>query len=163
MSNSLEYRYGGARALVELHEQHLREFLPVWREASGGECPLPESLDPDYASWDHILRHTLGCAAGYMRWMCEVLGLPDPGLAPAPALDRIAAEADGYLEHLLMGWRAPLAGVEEEAFYRPAYESRWGVPYCIDAMLEHAVLHPMRHTHQMRRWLAQAGGPGARA
>jgi len=33
--------------------------------------------------------------------------------------------------------------------------SRWGVSYSVDAMLEHAVMHPMRHAFQIEGWLAE--------
>jgi hypothetical protein len=37
------------------------------------------------------------------------------------------------------------------------FPSRWNVHYCIDAMLEHAVMHPIRHTFQLQELLAKAG------
>jgi hypothetical protein len=36
-----------------------------------------------------------------------------------------------------------------EEFSKPVYSSRWGVNYCVDAMLEHAVMHPERHRFQL--------------
>lgn len=143
------YEYGGARATVLLHERHLREFLATWRRAKAAGVSLPATDDPNYVSLEMLLRHVLGAAGGYMIWMCDVLGLPEPGIRPRPEVDTIEAEADAYLEHVLEGWRDPLRGVAPEAFDRPVYESRWGVDYCIDAMLEHAVMHPIRHSRQL--------------
>jgi len=40
------------------------------------------------------------------------------------------------------------------AFDRPEHESRWGVKDYVDAMLEHAVMHPIRHAFQLEGWLA---------
>ena len=34
--------------------------------------------------------------------------------------------------------------------FNETYASAWGVDYCIDAMLEHAVMHPLRHTAQLK-------------
>jgi hypothetical protein len=31
--------------------------------------------------------------------------------------------------------------------------SRWGEPYTVEQMLEHAVVHPMRHRFQLQRIL----------
>ena len=31
------------------------------------------------------------------------------------------------------------------------YTSRWGEPYTVEQMLEHAVVHPMRHRIQLER------------
>ncbi len=148
------YQYQGARALVLLHEEQMRDFLTAWREAAATQLALPATADPDYASLETLLRHVLACARGYMVWCCASLGLPEPGIPEAPPVARIAAEADGYLEQVLAGWRAPLVEVDEERFGEE-YKSRWNVTYCIDAMLEHAVTHPMRHAFQLRRLLAE--------
>lgn len=145
------YVHAGARALVALHDRHLRAFVATWREAQRAGLALPQTDDPSYASLDALLRHVLGAARGYMTWTCEQLGLPDPGIDPTPGEDQLAGALDGYLEHLLDRWRAPLVGVTEEQADRGTYPSRWGTDYCIDAMLEHAVMHPIRHGYQLER------------
>ena len=142
------YRDRGARALVLLQDAALREFVATWREAKARNLSLPAVEDPDYQSLDALLRHLLRAARGYMVWMCEQLGLPDPGIEPVP--DDVAADPEAYMDHVLERWRTPLAGVEEKAFHEKLYRSRWGVEYCIDAMMEHAAIHPMRHTLQLR-------------
>lgn len=44
--------------------------------------------------------------------------------------------------------------VEEETFYYPEYPSNGGThPHCIDIMLQHAVMHPIRHDFQLRELL----------
>ena len=151
-----EYQYRGARALVLLHERKLQRFYETWLDARENGVKLPETKDPDYASLDTLLRHVLRAARGYMTWMCEKLELPDPGIEPTPEVDRIAGEAELYLEHLLEKWRAPLAEVPEERFLNATYLSRWNTQYCIDSMLEHAVVHPMRHRFQLKELLASA-------
>ncbi len=145
------YASRGARALVLLHDQALTEFVSVWRDAERAAIVLPETDDPDYASMHALLAHVLGAASGYMRWCCEMLELPEPDLPPRPSPDTVADETDALLAHTLAGWRAPLAGVADERLHRPEFVSRWGVRYCVDAMLEHAVMHPLRHSFQLRQ------------
>ena len=99
-------------------------------------------------------------ARGYMTWMCGVLELPDPGIRPTPEADVIEAEADAYVAQLLEHWRTPLAGINEEKFFRPEYTSRWKVSYCIDAMLEHAVMHPILHRFQLLELMGEADQAG---
>ena len=36
--------------------------------------------------------------------------------------------------------------------------SRWKVTYCIDGMLEHAVMHPIRHRVQLEALLGRGRG-----
>ncbi|MFG0315939.1 MAG: hypothetical protein ACF8XB_01605 [Planctomycetota bacterium JB042] len=147
------YRHAGARALVLLHERELRAFVDRWRAARAVDLTLPASDDPNYASLDHLLAHVLRCARSYLTWSCEQLGLDDPGVRPEPPAASIAAEADAYLEHVLERWRTPLKDLTEEASEHPEYPSLWGPRYCIDAMLEHAVMHPIRHRFQLESLL----------
>lgn len=154
MSELQDYRYRGARALVLLHEQSLQDFVAVWRKAKAAAVELPPSPEPAYASLDALLWHVLYCARSYMVWICGHLELPDPEIRAAPEANLAEAEVDRYLEHLFERWRLPLAGVEERRFHRPEHTSKWGVLYCVDAMLEHAVMHPIRHRFQLLELLA---------
>jgi hypothetical protein len=133
----------------------MQEFLRVWQQAKATEIALPQTDDPNYVSLDMLLRHVLRAARNYMVWMCKNLALPDPEINSAPALDVIEAEAESYLAHLIHQWRLPLAEVEEELFHRPEYPSSWGTKYCIDAMLEHAVMHPILHRVQLEELLEE--------
>ncbi len=149
------FQYGGARALVTLHERHLREFLEVWRQADDLGLELPASSDPNYSSREALLAHVLGCAAHYLVWMCEKVEMPAPEVEGHPDPDGLAAAADGVVDNVLSAWREPLKALTEQRAYAPAHSSRWGPPYCIDAMLEHAVMHPIRHTHQLRELMGR--------
>jgi hypothetical protein len=145
-----EFRYNGARSLVLLHEKYLNSLLKTWQEAKRLNITLPETEDSDYKSLDTLLRHIFRAARGYLIWMSDNLNLPDPGIKPVPESNFIESQANEYLTHLLDKWRLPLAEIAEDRFHSPTYTSRWGVEYCIDAMLEHAVMHPIRHEFQLR-------------
>ena len=149
MSSDPQYRSRAVRALVLLHEEHLRRFVQTWRRALATSVILPPTDDAAYASLETLGRHVLGAARGYMVWMCEMLMLPDPGIRIAPDVDAMVRDADDYMEHVLERWRIPLQNVSGERLHAPEYPSRWETLYCIDAMLEHAVMHPIRHTFQL--------------
>lgn len=151
MSDLPDYVHGGARALVLLHERELRAFVEVWRDAKRAGVTLAPSADPNYESLEHVLVHVVRCARHYMQWMCEQLDLADPGIRSEPDVATIERDVDAYVEHLVDRWRAPLKDLTEAASEKPEYPSRWGPRYCIDAMLEHAVMHPLRHRYQLER------------
>jgi hypothetical protein len=137
--------------MVLLHEEHLRRFLETWRLAVAAAVNLPPTADPSYSSLDVLGRHVLSAAGGYMVWMCEMLTLPDPGVRPAPDAADFARDADEYLAHILERWRdSPLRDVPDDRLETPEYPSRWQTRYSIDSMLEHAVMHPIRHTFQLQ-------------
>ena len=147
--NEDAYTYGGARALVELHDQHLRAFVRAWTGAVAKGVELPAAAAEHMSSLAAMLRHVLGAARHYMVWICENLLLPTPAIDPVP--DDVEERLDAYLEHQLAGWDGPLYDLDEKTADRAMFDSSWGVAYCIDAMLEHAVMHPIRHTLQLRR------------
>lgn len=154
-SSDPAYRSRAVRALVLLHDEHLRRFLDVWRQARHASVVLPRTDDPNYASLDTLLHHVLGAPGRYMTWMCEVLGLPDPGIQAPPEPAVLARDAHGYLEYVLEKWRTPLVDVGDDRLLAPEYPARWKTRYCIDAMLEHAVTHPIRHAFQLEELMGK--------
>jgi uncharacterized damage-inducible protein DinB len=148
VSDLADYRYRGARALVLLHERSLRELLSTWHRAKAADLWLPETTDPDYVSLETLLHHVLRSARGYLTWLCEKLDLPDPGIDPAPEAAHVQRDAARWLEHLLSRWRLPLVGIGEARF-NEVFQTRWGIDMCLESMLEHAVLHPVRHRFQL--------------
>lgn len=148
------YQWRGARALVLLHDQNMREFLTTWKAFVASGKAMPKTEDPDYATPQKLLRHVFRASRGYMTWMCEHLGYPDPGIQDPPDESQIQGQAALYMEHLLDRWRLPLEGLTEERSAEE-YKSRWGSTLSIDSMLEHAVMHPIRHNFQLKELLAK--------
>jgi hypothetical protein len=148
----MSFAYRGAEAMIELEHRYLMEFVEVWREAKARGLELPPTEDPDYASLEALLHHVLRASRSYLTWICESLDLHDPEVDPAPEVGAVAEKTDAYVAHLHKRWLRPLRHIPEERFGE-VYESRWGVDYCIDAMMEHAVMHPIRHTFQLRNLL----------
>ena len=153
-----DYSYGGARALVALHKLHMRSFLETWQKAKMAGVTLPETTDPCYKSMETLIRHSLKASRGYIIWICQKLDLSDPQIDPLPELENIEQAADAYLVHLLERWDLPLRDVPEERFFDRAYASNWETEYCIEAMLEHAVIHPIRHEFQLVNLMKSLGG-----
>jgi hypothetical protein len=149
MSSNLSYRSRAVRALVLLHDEHLRRFVQTWRLAVATSVSLPQTADPSYSSLGTLGRHVLSAAGGYLVWTCEVLTLPDPGVRPAPDSTAIVREADDYMEHVLDRSRVALREIADEQLEAPEYPSEWRTRYCIDSMLENAVMHPIRHAFQL--------------
>lgn len=150
-----DYAYRGARAMVLLHEEHMRAFLAAWRRAKAAGLVLVPTPDPSYASWEQLLTHVLDSARGYMVLMARLLGLPDPAIDEAPSADQVGGDADAYLEHLLARWWLPLREVPEARFFDQAYDISWPGAYVVEALLLYAVTHPLRHTFQLQEWLGE--------
>jgi len=156
----MEYRSRAARALVRLQVDELRGLLVVWEEARRRELPLPPSDDPDYASLDALLLHALRSSRGYLNWICEF------GERTAPRIElpkeRIGEQAAGCLERLADAWETACADISvEEMDSAEVKKTRWQVPFALESMFEHAVVHPMRHRFQLQELMDEKGRAGA--
>jgi hypothetical protein len=149
-----EYKSRAVRSMVALHAHELRAFVAAWKRFVASGLPMPEALgDPDYESPERLVAHVQGSARSYLLWIFEVLGRPIEGLdlIRDPAL--IVPRLDDFMEETLAGWERHLAGLEDDELGPEMHTSRWGDPYMIDQMLEHAIIHPMRHRIQLERLL----------
>jgi hypothetical protein len=152
----MAFKSRAVRSLVELHERELPAFVATWRRFARSGKPMPEAYgDPAYESPDHLVSHVQGSARGYLLWVWEVLERPIEGLPLTRDPAMIVPRLEAFMAETLDGWRTHLAALENEQLAPRQYLSRWGEPHTIEQMLEHAVVHPMRHRIQLERILAE--------
>ena len=150
-----EFRSRGVRSLVELHERELLEFVSTWRRFVASGKPMPEAHgDIDYESRERLVAHVQGAARSYLLWIWEVLEQPIEGLQLIRDAGVIVPRLDAFMMETLDGWRRHLVALADDQLSPRQYLSRWGEPHTIEQMLEHAVVHPMRHRIQLERILA---------
>ena len=149
-----EFKSRAVRSLAELHETELRAFLATWRRfvASGKPMP-PANGDESYASAETLVAHVQGAARSYLIWIWEVLGTPIPGMERVYDPQVIVPRLDAFMDETFAAWRTHLAPLVDEQLGPEQYRTRWGDLCSIDQMLEHAVVHPMRHRIQLERIL----------
>jgi hypothetical protein len=151
------WTYRGVRALVILHQRELLRFIERWKAAKARGVSLAGTTYESGMTLETLVVHVLHWARDYLVWSCENLRLPDPTCPPIPAPGDVARELDTYVEHLLACWKEPFRALPEDVFYEPQYRTRWGHHYPVEALLEHAVVHPMRHRLQLEE-LMEGGG-----
>src|SRR5262245_7760588 len=151
-----EFQSRAVRSMVELHDAELRSFVATWKRFKASGKPMPEALgDPDYESAEKLVTHVNGSARSYLTWIWEVLGSPI-GLQVIRDPAIVVPQLDAYMEETLAAWPTHLSVLTNEQLAPEQYKSRWGEMFTIDQMLEHAVIHPMRHRIQLERILNSA-------
>ena len=95
-------------------------------------------------------------ARNYLTWIGECVKRPvvDVDLDNDPLT--VAGKGRAFMEEVLAAWRRHLVALEDRELSPEVYTSRWGEPYTVEQMLEHAVVHPMRHRIQLERLMASA-------
>jgi uncharacterized damage-inducible protein DinB len=145
------FRSNAVRSCVELHEIELSRFYDAWEAFRVSGLALPATKDPNYASPNHLGGHVLRAARNYLTWIGECVGRPVTDVDQDNDTESVAAKGRAFLDEVLAAWRRHLAAVEDPELDVQGHRSRWGEPYTIEQMLEHAVVHPMRHRRQLER------------
>jgi hypothetical protein len=152
----MTFKSRGVRALVILQMNEMTRLFAVWKKARRLGVKLPATRDPAYQSIDLLMRHPLRACRGYLTWLCEVLRRPDPRVPDPPEPEKVAAQGAAYLLVLARAWEKHMAWMPAKTLDSPrVYTSRWGAPMTTEAMLEHAVAHPMRHRLQLEELIAK--------
>jgi uncharacterized damage-inducible protein DinB len=153
----MEFRSRAARSLAELHERELRSFVATWRRFGAAGTPLPDAHgDPDYASRETLAGHVLMAARAYLVRIGEWLGRPVEDVDPATDAVEVAARAEAFADALIAAYRRHLAVVTDEELEPQVHKTRRGDLLSVELLLEHAVVHPMRHRIQLERLLEPA-------
>jgi hypothetical protein len=140
----------GARALVFLHERSMNEFVAAWSRARGRGVELA-----DGSSLDELFEHVLRWGRWYLTWVSTTIGKSDHPLAGPPSVAAMEAEGERYLAELLAAYRVHLSSVTDSERGLEAAVP-WGPTYCVDALLEHALVHPQRHRFVLEELLARS-------
>ena len=150
----MEFKSRAIRSLLELHDAELRAFLATWRRYARAGEPMPEAYgDEDYESIDRLGTHVLKAARSYLGRITEFLGRPAADLDMADDVADLTARSDEFAESLLAAYERHLASATDEELGAWVHKTRQGNPISIEMMLEHAVVHPMRHRVQLERIL----------
>jgi uncharacterized damage-inducible protein DinB len=153
----VEFQSRAVRSLVELHEREMRSFLEVWNRFVAAGAPMPEAHgDASYESRDRLGGHVLMAARGYLTRIGEWVGRPVTDVDASGDAAEIVARAPAFADEVLAAYRRHLAAVTTEELEPQSHRTRWGDLMSVEMLLEHAVVHPMRHRIQLERILEGA-------
>jgi uncharacterized damage-inducible protein DinB len=151
----MEFKSRAIRSLLELHDAELRAFLATWRRYARAGVPMPEAHgDEDYETIDRLGTHVLKAARSFLARITEWLGRPAVDLDMAEDVQDLTARADEFAESLLEAYKRHLSSATDEEIGAWVHKTRQGNAISIEMLLEHALVHPMRHRVQLERILA---------
>jgi uncharacterized damage-inducible protein DinB len=121
-----------------------------------------ETQDEDCRSIQTIMRHVVRAGYGYAGYIRDVFGTEKAQLE-FPLTKR--HETLTQLEAMLAYTQATLEGKWElpyEEISAIQMRVRWGVVYDLEQLLEHAIVHVLRHRRQIERFLTEPRFAGKR-
>jgi len=117
------------------------------------------SDDPDTVSIRAVCAHVVRAAYGHANYIRQIRKMD--ALDPRPAERSVAETPDGvrsllrravlYVEEAVRG----LDVLPGDAVAAMTFQVRWGPVYDPEMMMEHAVMHLLRHRRQIERWPAE--------
>ena len=150
----MEFRSRAVLSLVELHEREMRSFLEVWKRFVAADLPMPESHgDENYKSRETLAAHAIRAARSYLTRIGEWVGRPVTNGDDSQDPHEIAARITELADNVLAAYRRYLSEVSDQELEPQVHRTRWGELYSVEMLLEHAVVHPMRHRIQLERIL----------
>jgi hypothetical protein len=148
------FKSNAVRSCVELHEIELNRFYEVWRAFRTSGASLPRTSDPNYASANHLGGHVFRAARNYLTWIGDCVNRPVAEIDLDNDTVSVAGKGRAFVDEVLAAWRRHLSLLEDADLTGATHKSRWGEDYNVEQMLEHAIVHPMRHRIQLERLIA---------
>lgn len=153
-----EYRNNGAiGALLDEYEKSIHELKEVISDVTPTELTIivdGETKDPDCRSIQTILSHVVESGYTYVieirKWLGEEVSYAKKvRLASSQQYVIALDEMFCYNETLFQDY--PSIQLEEYDATKK-FEVRWGQKYDVEQILEHAIVHILRHRRQIERF-----------
>ena len=152
------YREGAVGALMDEYERavwELRRLAGRIEEADAVRVVDPATEDEDCRSVQAIMSHVVNAGYGYADLLRRAFSIPSTRppkalLSPREYLEQLDAFLAYTVETLEGRWR-----MTDEEITGTVINSSWGVVYDLEQMLEHAIVHVLRHRRQIERFISQ--------
>ncbi len=149
------YRKGAIGALMDIYEKHIIEFGSFIENTPGEiyEKIIDEKTqDEDCRSIQTIVSHVINSGFGYANYLRDKFDIEKNSperklLSIEEAIIRLNALIRYTIQTLEGKWEMSDAEILETAF-----KTRWGGKYDIEQILEHAIVHILRHTRHINRY-----------
>ncbi len=150
------YRDGAMGALMDEYERAAADLVRLIERIPEGEFVRvvdSQTKDEDCRSVQTIMSHVVRSGYGYADYIREQFSIastrPQPRLlSRQESLEQLDAALRYTAETLEGRWE-----MSDEEITATVIESRWGVVYNVEGLLEHAVVHILRHRRQIEKFI----------
>jgi uncharacterized damage-inducible protein DinB len=152
------YRSGAIGALMDEYERAAPELTRLVEQISDDDFVRivdSQTRDEDCRSVQTIMSHVVRAGYGYADYLREQLSIvstrPQPKLlSRQESLEQLEAVLRYTVETLDGRWE-----MSGEEISRIVIKSRWGAVYDIEGLMEHAIVHILRHRRQIEKFIWQ--------
>ncbi|NWF90137.1 MAG: hypothetical protein HXY50_11845 [Ignavibacteriaceae bacterium] len=151
---------GGLGAILEEYKKASEEFISVIRTVTDINFVRivdTETTDEDCRSVQTICRHVIRSGYGYANYILNELGItPEFPLADEMKLEN-SKDVELQLREMIYYNIKNLYEMNrekiEENMFTVKFVTRWGEEFNFEQILEHAVVHILRHRRQIEKFI----------
>jgi len=150
------FRKGAVGAMMDEYERAAFELREIVQNISGEEFTRiadAETEDEDCRSIQTIISHVVRAGYGYANYIREQFSRDAKPFEPRQiAHHEIGDEIDKMLDYTTQTLDGKWEMSDDE-ICEIKINSRWGEAYNLEQMLEHAIVHVLRHRRQIEKFL----------
>ncbi len=152
------YRAGAIGALLDEHERAAGELLGVLAPLDEDAFRVirdPATKDEDCRSIQTVAAHVLRSGYGYANYIRKAFGTAQ---SSPEMLSVERAEVAAEMPRMLAYMAATLEGrlrMSDDEIQAVRMVVRWGPTFDLEQLLEHAIVHVLRHRRQIERFLGR--------
>jgi uncharacterized damage-inducible protein DinB len=152
------FRKGAVGAMMDEYERAALEFQSVIQKIGENDFMRTadeETEDESCRSIQTVASHVVGAGYGYANYIREQFSM---AFEPLPRRLISHAEASGEMDKMLAYTVETLDGkweMTDDRISQIKIDSRWGTAYDLEQLLEHAIVHVLRHRRQIEKFLAK--------
>ena len=142
--------------MMDEYERAAGEFKRVLEKVSEenfNRIVDTETKDDDCRSIQTIMTHVVRAGYGYADYFRAAFNIPSAKPESVPVQHR---EAEEKIDAFVAYTAETLEGkweMTDEQIQAVSMKVRWGVTYDLEQLLEHAIVHILRHRRQLERFL----------
>jgi uncharacterized damage-inducible protein DinB len=155
---SKAFRSGAVGALMDEYERASAELAQLILHLTDAEFEAVrdrQTPDEECRSIQTVINHVVRAGYGYAHYMRVAFSLPSSRIvvplgARSESVEQLATMLAYTVETLDGRWE-----MSDEEMSAVEIKSRWGSVYDLEQMLEHAIVHILRHRRQIERYLSE--------
>jgi len=152
-----QFRSAAIGALMDEFERaasELKNLVECIPESDFEKVVDPDTKDDDCRSVQTIVSHVINSGYGYANYIRDWYSIPlkSPArrlFSGTEFIEEIDKMLDYTSETLEGKWE-----ISEEEIMKIKIKSRWGSEYDIEQLLEHAIVHILRHRRQIEKFIS---------
>jgi hypothetical protein len=158
--NTPEYRIGGLGAIMDEYQKAVDEYSSILSKVSViefAEIVDFKTDDEDCRSIQTVSRHVIRSGYRYAAYVLEALeipfDIPDADKMAIENVEHAIAETSNMFHFTITRLYDSNRDLVDSNLGNIRFMARWGGEYSIEQMLEHAIVHILRHRRQISRFI----------